>query len=439
METHPGDDAVPLRRPKGRTAPVGLPWPQVSREQWNDHRWQLSHRITSVDDLAGLCRIPAEEAQRLSRVTDIYRLGVTPYYLSLIRFDDPDDPIARQSIPSAEEYFGAEDGEDDPLEEEKDMPVPGLTHRYPDRCLMVVTNFCSMYCRHCTRKRIWTLGEAAKTEFELSKMFAYIRRHEEIRDVIISGGDPLTLPTDRIEYILKCLRKIPHVEIIRIGTRVPVVLPMRIDDELCAVLEKYGPIWLNTQFNHPREVTAEARQACDRLLRAGVPVNNQTVLLKGVNDHAEIIRKLNTELLRAKVRPYYLFQCDMVRGLNHFRTRLSKGIQIMEALRGLTSGLAIPSYVVDVPGGGGKIPLMPNYILSMGEDRTVLRNYEGIIVSYEEARDDGRPSARVDSALPPPRNDVYRLLTGEVRALIPAGNERMARRKRRCESVSPTT
>jgi len=334
---------------------------------------------------------------------------------------------------------GAEDGEDDPLEEEKDMPVPGLTHRYPDRCLMVVTNFCSMYCRHCTRKRIWTLGEAAKTEFELSKMFAYIRRHEEIRDVIVSGGDPLTLPTDRIEYILKSLRKIPHVEIIRIGTRVPVVLPMRIDDELCAVLEKYGPIWLNTQFNHPREVTAEAGQACDRLLRAGVPVNNQTVLLKGVNDHAEIIRKLNTELLRAKVRPYYLFQCDMVRGLDHFRTRLSKGIQIMEALRGLTSGLAIPSYVVDVPGGGGKIPLMPNYILSMGEDRTVLRNYEGIIVSYEEARDDGRPSARVDSALPPPRNDVYRLLTGEVRALIPAGNERMARRKRRCESGSPST
>jgi lysine 2,3-aminomutase len=304
---------------------------------------------------------------------------------------------------------------------------------------MVVTNFCSMYCRHCTRKRIWTLGEAAKTEFELSKMFAYIRRHEEIHDVIVSGGDPLTLPTDRIEYILKSLRKIPHVEIIRIGTRVPVVLPMRIDDELCAVLEKYGPIWLNTQFNHPREVTPEARQACDRLLRAGVPVNNQTVLLKGVNDHAEIIRKLNTELLRAKVRPYYLFQCDMVRGLDHFRTRLSKGIQIMEALRGLTSGLAIPSYVVDVPGGGGKIPLMPNYILSMGEDRTVLRNYEGIIVSYEEARDDGRPSARVDSALPPPRNDVYRLLTGEVRALIPAGNERMARRKRRCESGLPST
>jgi lysine 2,3-aminomutase len=251
METHPGDDAVPLRRPKGGTAPVGLPWPNVTREQWSDYRWQLSNRITSVEDLAGLCGISDEEARLLSRVSDLYRMGITPYYFSLMRFDDADDPIARQAIPSAEEYFGVDGGEDDPLEEEKDMPVPGLTHRYPDRCLLVVTNFCSMYCRHCTRKRIWTLGEAAKTEFELSKMFAYVKRHEEIRDVIVSGGDPLTLPTGRLEYILKNLRKIPHVEIIRIGTRVPVVLPMRVDDELCAVLEKYGPIWLNTQFQPP--------------------------------------------------------------------------------------------------------------------------------------------------------------------------------------------
>src|SRR3970282_891396 len=214
---------------------------------------------------------------------------------------------------------------------------------------------------------------------------------------------------------------------------------MRITPELVAVLEKYGPVWLNTQFNHPREVTAEARKACDRLLRAGVPVSNQTVLLKGINDHPEIIRRLNTQLVKAKVRPYYLFQCDQVRGLEHFRTRLSKGVEIMEALRGHTTGLAIPTFVVDVPGGGGKIPLMPNYILSMGEDRTVLRNYEGIIVGYEEARDHGRPAARGVPAPPPPRNDVYRLLTGEVRALTPAGNERMARRKRRCESGSPST
>jgi len=438
METISGDDAA-LKNPKDAATPDSFLWPRTTREQWNCHRWQLANRITSIEDVSGLFGLSVEETRLLSRVSDLYRMSITPYYLSLMRFDDPDDPIMRQAIPSAEECFGARDGEDDPLEEEKDMPVPGLTHRYPDRCLIVVTNFCSMYCRHCTRKRIWGLGEAAKTEFEFSKMFAYIKRHEEIRDVIISGGDPLTLPTDRLEYILKSLRKIPHVEIIRIGTRAPVVLPMRIDDELCSMLEKYGPIWLNTQFNHPREVTPEAKAACDKLLRAGVPVNNQTVLLKGINDHVEIIRKLNIELLRAKVRPYYLFQCDMVKGLEHFRTRLSKGIEIMEGLRGHTSGLAIPSYVVDVPGGGGKIPLMPAYILAMGEERTVLRNYEGIIVSYEEARDDGRPSARPETASLAPRNDVYRLLTGELRSLTPSGNERMARRKRRCESALPTT
>src|SRR5574342_592082 len=267
METNSGDDPVPLSPSSSHPNPVGLPWPQVTREQWNDYRWQLSHRITTTRELEALRYFSPAESTILDRVNDIYHLGITPYYLSLIRFDDPADPIALQAIPGTEEYFGMDVGEDDPLDEEKDSPVPGLTHRYPDRCLMVVTNFCSMYCRHCTRKRIWPLGEAAKTEFELTKMFNYVRPHDEIR---------------------------------RIGTRVPAVLPMRIDDALCAVREKYGPVWINTQFNHPREVTAEARRACDRLLRAGVPVNNQSVLLKGVNDHPEIVRKLNTELLKAK-------------------------------------------------------------------------------------------------------------------------------------------
>src|SRR3972149_6074058 len=357
MDPNLGDDSVPPRNGPGSQNPGGLPWPQVTREQWNDYRWQLSHRITSIRELAGLRYFSPEEAAILDRVNDIYHLGITPYYLSLIRFDDPADPIALQAIPAR----------------------------------------------------------------------------------LRPGGAPLPLPTDRIEFILKNLRKIPHVEIIRIGTRVPVVLPMRIDDELCALLSKYGPIWLNTQFHHPREVTEEARKACDRLLRAGVPVSNQTVLLKGINDHPEIIRRLNTQLVKAKVRPYYLFQCDQVRGLEHFRTRLSKGVEIMEALRGHTTGLAIPTFVVDVPGGGGKIPLMPNYILSQGEQRTILRNYEGIIVSYEEPRDKGRPSARPETEGIPPRLDVYRLMTGEIKALIPAGNERMARRRRRGEAGSPTT
>ena len=221
METHPGDDAVPLRRPKGRTAPVGLPWPQVTQEQWNDYRWQLSNRITSVEDLKGLCGFSVEETRLLSRVTDLYRVGVTPYYLSLVRFDDPDDPIARQAVPSAEEYFGVEGGEDDPLEEEKDMPVPGLTHRYPDRCLMVVSNFCSMYCRHCTRKRIWKNGETPVTREAISAMVGYIRRHPEIRDAIVSGGDPGVLSDERLESILGPLRAIPHLQVIRLATRAP--------------------------------------------------------------------------------------------------------------------------------------------------------------------------------------------------------------------------
>jgi lysine 2,3-aminomutase len=438
MDTNPGEDLVPLSTKIRTDDPAGLPWPRVTREEWNDWRWQLARRITSVEELSRIRFLSPGEAAFLSRVVGAYRMAITPYYLSLIRFDDPDDPVARQAVPSTDEYYGMNSGEDDPLEEEKDMPVPGLTHRYPDRCLMVVTNFCSMYCRHCTRKRTWALGESAKTEFEISKMLSYIRRHEEIRDVIVSGGDPLTLPTERIEFILKGLRKIPHVEIVRIGTRVPVVLPMRIDDALCTMLERYGPIWVNTQFNHPREVTGEAAGACDRLLRAGIPVSNQTVLLRGVNDHPEIVRRLNTRLLKAKVRPYYLFQCDMVRGIEHFRTRLSKGIEIMEALRGHSSGLAVPAFVVDVPGGGGKIPLMPNYLISMGQQRTVLRNYEGIMVSYREPDHDGRSLARPENDTPGSRMDVYRLMTGEIKALIPGGNDRMARRRKRCESASPT-
>jgi len=313
------------------------------------------------------------------------------------------------------------------------MPVPGLTHRYPDRCLMVVTNFCSMLCRHCTRKRIWTLGEAAKTEFELSKMFAYIRRHEEIRDVIVSGGDPLTLPTDRIEYILKSLRKIPHVEIIRIGTRVPVVLPMRIDDELCAVLGKYGPIWLNTQFNHPgghHRGASGVRPAPSRGRAREQPDRAAQGRQRPRRDHPQA----QHGAAEGEGPPYYLFQCDMVRGLDHFRTRLSKGSRSWRRC-GPHLGLAIPSYVVDVPGAAARSADAELHPLDgRGPDGSA--ELRGIIVSYEEARDDGHPSARVDSALPPPRNDVYRLLTGEVRTLIPAGRAD-ARRKRRCESGSP--
>jgi len=273
-------------------------------------------------------------------------------------------------------------GMEDPLSEKEDSVVPGLVHRYPDRALMVLTDICPMLCRHCTRKREWRHGGWVRTEGEVEAMLEYLRRHENIRDVIISGGDPLTLSTRRLEDIISRLREIKHVEMIRIGTRFPVVLPQRIDKELCAMLSKYGPIWLNTHFNHPREITPEAAEACDRLLRSGIPVNNQSVLLHGVNDRVETMLRLCQGLLRIKVRPYYLFQCDEVQGTEHLRTPVATGLEIIEGMRGHTSGLAIPTFVIDLPQGGGKIPLQPNYMLSQADDELLLRNYQGHIFRY---------------------------------------------------------
>ena len=273
-------------------------------------------------------------------------------------------------------------GYEDPLDEKGDSVVPGLVHRYPDRALMVLTNLCPMLCRHCTRKREWHHGVWVRTPDEIEVMLEYIRRNKNIRDIIISGGDPLTLSTSRLEEVLCKLRQIDHVEIIRIGTRFPVVLPQRIDDELCAVLSKYGPIWLNTHFNHPREITPESAAACDRLLRSGVPVNNQSVLLRGVNDSVETQTKLCQGLLKIKVRPYYLFQCDEVQGTEHLRTPVETGLNIIEGMRGHTSGLAIPTFVIDLPQGGGKIPLQPNYVVSQIDEGLILRNYQGDLFHY---------------------------------------------------------
>jgi lysine 2,3-aminomutase len=284
----------------------------------------------------------------------------------------------KQVLPSIHETISYKTSCPDPLNEDANSPTKGLTHRYPDRVLFVLTNSCAVYCRHCTRKRKWGDGnEDTLTRKEINNALDYIRRHPEIRDVLISGGDPLILPVPLLEYVLKEVRIIPHVEIIRIGTRVPVVLPQRIDKPLLEILERFGPIWLNTQFNHPREVTDESAQACDLLLRRGIPVNNQTVLLKGINDRPEIIKELNQKLLKIKVRPYYLFQCDPVIGTEHFRTSIWKGIDIMKQLRGHTSGLAIPHFVIDLPGGGGKIPVLPKYLVSQTNNQITFRNYEG--------------------------------------------------------------
>jgi len=355
---------------------------QVPQELWNDWKWHFRNRVTTVDELAKFIPLSAKEQTRLKLVIQKYPLSITPYYLSLIDPDDPDDPIRKQAVPSFQEVALAGMGFEDPLEERRDSVVPGLVHRYPDRVLMVLTNLCPMLCRHCTRKREWHHGAWVRTPTEIEAMLDYIRQNKRVRDVIISGGDPLALSTQRLEEVISRLRQIEHVEIIRIGSRFPVVLPQRIDDELCAMLSRYGPIWLNTHFNHYQEITAESAAACDRLLRAGVPVNNQTVLLRGVNDSVATQLKLCQGLLKIKVRPYYLFQCDEVQGTEHLRTPVKVGIEIIGGMRGYTSGLAVPAYVIDLPGGGGKVPLQPNYVLSQTEEEVILRNYEGRLFSY---------------------------------------------------------
>jgi len=358
----------------------------VSEKDWNDWRWQFRNRITTVEQLARYLPLSLKEQAEFKLVTAKYPLSVTPYYFSLINLDDPDDPIRKQAIPSILEITMGTMGMEDPLAEGRDSVVPGLVHRYPDRVLMVLMNLCPMFCRHCTRKREWRHGGWVRTADEVEAMLKYIRQNKRIRDVLISGGDPLTLSTRRLEEIIVKLRQIDHVEIIRIGTRCPVVLPQRIDAELCAMLSKYGPIWLNTHFNHHREITPEAAAACDRLLRSGVPVNNQSVLLRGINDTVEKQTKLCHGLLKIKVRPYYLFQCDEVQGTEHLRTPIEVGIKIIEGMRGHTSGLAVPTFAVDLSQGGGKISLQPNYILSETEDGFLLRNYQGRVFHYRNPK-----------------------------------------------------
>jgi lysine 2,3-aminomutase len=352
---------------------------QVPVNLWNDWKWHFRHRITSVDELAKFIPLTLKEQAQLRLVTKRYPLAITPYYLSLIDPADPADPIRQQAVPVFDEIALAGIGFEDPLEERRDSVVPGLVHRYPDRVLMVLTDICPMFCRHCTRKREWCHGGWVRSASEVEAMLDYIRSHKAVRDVVISGGDPLTLSTQHLESVISSLRRIEHVEIIRIGTRFPVVLPQRIDDELCSMLSKYGPIWLNTHFNHYREITPEAAAACDKLVRSGVPVNNQSVLLRGINDSVEVQTKLCQGLLKIKVRPYYLYQCDEAEGTEHLRTPVETGLKIIEGMRGYTSGLAVPTFVIDLPQGGGKIPLQPNYILAQNGDRLLARNYRGHI------------------------------------------------------------
>ncbi len=356
----------------------------IPPEDWNNWRWQLKHRITSFEEIKKyLDLLPEEEAIDASKNIS-FRMAITPYYLSLIDMNNPDDPIRMQSIPKIHEALPNAFDMDDPLNEDTDSPVPGLTHRYPDRVLLLITDQCSMYCRHCTRRRKAGETDAPMPSEKINQAIEYIKNNKEVRDVILSGGDPFTLSEERLDEILSHLYQIEHVEIIRIGTRTPVVLPQRINDSLLDILKKYQPIWINTHFNHPQELTPESRLAIAKLVNNGFPVSNQSVLLKGINDHIDVMKELLHKLVKNRVRPYYLYQCDLSKGISHFRTPISKGIEIVESLRGHTSGLCIPTYVVDAPGGGGKIPVNPNYIISMAPNRVVLRNFEGHISVYTE-------------------------------------------------------
>jgi lysine 2,3-aminomutase len=311
-------------------------------------------------------------------------MAISPYYATLIDPNDPNDPIRKQAVPTIQELNISTADMCDPLHEDATSPVPGLTHAYPDRVLFLITDMCSMYCRHCTRRRFAGHTDASIPKDRIEMALNYIRNTPSVRDVLLSGGDALMVDDDKLEYIIKSLREIPHVEIIRLGSRTPVVNPMRITDDLVNMLKKYHPIWLNTHFNHPNEITEYSIKACEKLANAGIPLGNQSVLLKGINDCVYIQRDLVTKLVKMRVRPYYLYQCDLSQGIEHFRTKVSKGIEIIEGLRGHTSGYCVPTFVVDAPGGGGKIPVMPQYLISQSPTKIVLRNYEGVITTYTE-------------------------------------------------------
>jgi lysine 2,3-aminomutase len=356
-------------------------------EMWKDYKWQLKHLIKDIDTFQTLTGIVFDKKERnkLKKTISKFPLSITPYYLSLIDIEDyKRDPIFKQSFPDPHEIVVSKYDKSDPLAEDKDSPAIGITHRYPDRVLFIISNTCSMYCRHCTRKRKVGDIDSIPTKKEIQEGIDYIKDTPEIRDVLLSGGDPFMLSTKYLDWILTELQKIPHVEVIRIGTRVPAVLPYRITENLVEMLKKHHPIWINTQFNHPREITMSAKQAINKLACAGIPLGNQSVLLAGVNDCPRIMKSLLQKLVKNRIRPYYLYQCDLSEGLAHFRTPVGKGIEIMENLIGHTSGFAIPRYVIDAPGGGGKIPVMPNYIVSWGTNKVVLRNYEGVITTYKE-------------------------------------------------------
>ena len=363
-------------------------WRDVPMDSWSDWHWQMRHRITNGDQLGRVLGVEREAVSHVDSAAERFAFGITPYYASLIDRGDPACPIRRMAVPDAEERFTTPFEHSDPLNEEGDTVAPGMTHRYPDRVLWVLTHECAMFCRYCTRRR--KVGEAVSLVSEgfIDEGIAYLKAHPEVRDVVLSGGDPLLLGDQRLEKLLSRIRReLPSVEIVRFGSRLPVTLPQRITPALVSILRQHQPVYVNVHFNVPQEFTPESEAALARLADGGIPLGNQSVLLRGVNDCAVLMKQLVYKLTANRVRPYYIYQCDLSQGLEHFRTTVAKGIEIMESLRGHVSGLAVPTFVVDAPGGGGKIPVAPTYVISQHEHKVILRNYEGRIVTYEEPTD----------------------------------------------------
>ncbi|ACF45848.1 lysine 2,3-aminomutase [Prosthecochloris sp. ZM] len=418
---------------------------EATSSHWKDWKWQMRNSIRDLDTFETLLNITLSPDQRnvFNETVKKFPMSITPYYLSLINTSDMEnDPVFRQSVPSHHELDIMKGDMADPLHEDQDSPAPCVTHRYPDRVLLLVSNTCPMYCRHCTRKRKVGDQDTIPTKTSISKGIDYIRSNPAIRDVLLSGGDPFLLPDDYLDWILEELRKIEHVEIIRIGTRTPVVLPYRITPELVQILRKHQPVWVNTHFNHSREMTQSARNALSMLADGGIPLGNQTVLLSGINDCPRIMKALVHQLVKNRVRPYYLYQCDLSEGLSHFRTPVGKGIEILESLIGHTSGFCVPTYVIDAPGGGGKIPVMPNYLISWSTNKVVLRNYEGVITTYKEP-DSYEPTfcdrncdscdllLKLEDADETKAIGIEQLLSDhdQTISLVPASNARHSRRK----------
>ncbi len=415
-------------------------WADVPEEQWEDWHWQIANRITTLQQLEQVIHLSEDEKDVVARSLNQMRMAITPYYASLMAYDDPRCPIRMRAVPTIAEAKVVSEDLLDPLHEDIDSPTPGITHRYPDRALFLITDQCSMYCRHCTRRRYAGEFDQPRKQSQIDDAIAYIRETKGIRDVLLSGGDAFTLSTSRLEDIVARLHEIPHVEMIRYGTATPAVLPQRINDSLVNMLKKYQPVWINTHFNHPKEITPRVRQALAKLADAGFALGNQSVLMRGLNDCPYIMKELCQRLVENRVRPYRLYQCDLSSGISHFRTSIATGINIIEHLRGHTTGFAVPEFVVDLPGGGGKVPVNPHYMISQSERVVLFRNYEGVIAKYIEPEDTGFLGCpencticdeRESRGLDQPKVGLEKLIAGEAVSLEPIGLYRNQRKQKK--------